>query len=115
LKLLFDENVSSRLVEILAADFPGCTHIELVGLRGGTDTEIWNYARENGYWIVSKDNDFRQRAFLYGSPPKVVWLSVGNAGTHAIAELIRAGRDRLRAFDLDPAESLLVLRAQSLA
>ncbi len=57
-------------------------------MRGAADTVIWNYARENGYTIVSKDNDFRQRAFLDGPPPKVVWLSVGNAGTDRIATVI---------------------------
>jgi len=115
LKLLFDENLSSRLVDLLAADFPGCTHIDLLGMRGAADVAVWNYARENGYAIVSKDNDFRQRAFLDGPPPKVVWLSVGNAGTNVIATLIRAGSQRLRAFDLDPGESLLILEAAALA
>lgn len=115
MKLLFDENLSPRLVELLAVDFPDCTHIELLGMRGAADIAVWDFARENGYAIVSKDNDFRQRAFLHGSPPKVVWLSVGNAGTNVIATLIRAGSQRLRAFDLDPGESLLILEAPALA
>jgi predicted nuclease of predicted toxin-antitoxin system len=109
LKLLFDENLSPLLVEILAADFPGCIHVETIAMRGAADAAIWDYARENGYTIVSKDNDFRQRAFLDGPPPKVVWLAVGNAGTDRIASLIRAGRERLHAFDLVANESLLVL------
>ena len=79
-------------------------------MRGAADAAVWNYARENGYAIVSKDNDFRQRAFLYGPPPKVVWLAVGNAGTDIIAMLIRAGGERLRAFALDASESLLILK-----
>jgi len=79
-------------------------------MRGAADAAVWNYARENGYAIVSKDNDFRQRAFLYGPPPKVVWLSVENAGTDAIAMLIRAGGERLRAFDFDAGESLVILK-----
>ena len=115
MKLLFDENLSPRLVELLAADFPGCTHIEFLGMRGATDSAVWDHARENGYTIVSKDNDFRQRAFLHGPPPKVVWLSVGNTGTRQIAALIRAGGRRLRAFDLDTGESLLVLEAPASA
>ena len=90
MKLLFDENLSPRLVELLAADFPGCTHIELLGMRGAADAAVWDYARENGYTIVSKDNDFRQRAFLHGPPPKVIWLSVGNSGTNRIATLMQA-------------------------
>ena len=82
-------------------------------MRGLADAAVWNYARENGYTIVSKDNDFRQRAFLLGAPPKIVWLSVGNAGTMRIAALLRAGSERLRQFDIDPDESLLVIQAQA--
>ena len=93
MKLLFDENLSPRLVELLAADFPGCTHIEFLGMRGATDSAVWDHARENGYTIVSKDNDFRQRAFLHGPPPKVVWLSVGNTGTRQIAASFAQGAD----------------------
>lgn len=43
--------------------------------------ESWDYAGFHGFVIVSKDNDFRQLSFLKGPPPKVVWLSIGNAGT----------------------------------
>jgi predicted nuclease of predicted toxin-antitoxin system len=59
--------------------------------------------------IVSKDNDFRQLSFLYGPPPKVVWLSVGNAGTELIVSLLRARVDVLREFLASPEEGLFVL------
>jgi predicted nuclease of predicted toxin-antitoxin system len=45
----------------------------LLGLRGATDTAVWEYAKVEGFVLVSKDNDFRQRSFQYGAPPKVVW------------------------------------------
>ena len=113
MKLLLDENLSPRLIELLAADFPETTHIERLRMRGATDAAIWAYARANGYTIVSKDNDFRQYAFLYGPPPKVVWLSVGNAGTAAIADLIRSQAKPIRTFDADPQQSLLVLEVHA--
>ena len=112
MKLLLDENLSPRLVELLAADFPGSTHIEHLKFRGATDAAIWAHARDNGYTIVSKDNDFRQLAFLDGPPPKVVWLSVGNAGTTAIANLLLTHVARIQAFDMDQIESLLILGAK---
>jgi predicted nuclease of predicted toxin-antitoxin system len=62
--------------------------------------------------LVSKDSDFRQLSFLHGAPPKVVWLSVGDAGTHAIAELLLRSTARLRAFEADEYESLLVLEIE---
>ncbi|MGH8753349.1 MAG: DUF5615 family PIN-like protein [Burkholderiales bacterium] len=109
MKLLFDENLSSRLIELLAADFPGSTHVEHLGMRGATDAQIWGCARDRGYMIVSKDNDFRQYAFLYGPPPKIIWLNVGNAGTTAIARLVSSRIAEIRAFNEDPELSLLPL------
>ena len=101
MKLLFDENLSPRLINLLAGEFPLCTHLETLGMRGITDASIWDYAKKHGFVIVSKDNDFRQRAFVYGAPPQVIWLSIGNAGTRAVAELLRR-RDELvdRIYDL---------------
>ncbi len=87
MKLLFDENLSPKLVDHLADVYPNSSHIELLGMRGCTDTKIWNLAKQEGYVLVSKDDDFRQRSFIYGAPPKVIWLSVGNAGTSTIRQL----------------------------
>jgi predicted nuclease of predicted toxin-antitoxin system len=108
-KLLFDENLSARLVELLAPEFPGSVHVEQVLGRGRSDAEVWEFARANGYAIASKDNDFRQRAFLSGPPPKVVWLAVGNADTTTIAELLRSSTAELLQLDAESATALLVL------
>jgi len=78
-------------------------------MRGAADADIWDHARRYGFTIVSKDNDFRQRAFLYGPPPKIIWLSVGNAGTQIIADLLHSARTAIREFAEDPDEGLLVL------
>jgi predicted nuclease of predicted toxin-antitoxin system len=58
-------------------DFPGLIH-EDVGLREATDTTIWAYAAQHSLAIVTKDADFRQRSFLEGYPPKILWIRVGN-------------------------------------
>ncbi len=109
MKLLFDENLSERLVELLSPDYPGSGHVEALVGRGCSDVQVWEFAGANGYCIVSKDNDFRQRAFLYGPPPKVAWLSVGNAGTSAIARLLRDRAAALASFDADKDAALLVV------
>lgn len=90
MKLLFDENASPRLVGLLEDEYPESTHVRDAGLRGAADRLIWEHARDHGYVIVSKDDDFRQRSFLEGAPPKVVWLQeVGDAGTAAIEGRLR--------------------------
>ena len=110
MKLLFDENVSPRLVGLLSDDYPESAHVCDVGLKGAADGLVWGYARDHGYAIVSKDDDFRQRSFVQGAPPKIIWLQVGNAGTNAIAALLRNEAPRLHAFEAEDESSLLILR-----
>ena len=113
MKLLFDENLSSTLVAQLQSEFPDSTHLDLIGMRGSDDRRVWDYAGANGFVIVSKDNDFRQLSFLFGPPPKVIWLSVGNAGTANILTMLKANRDKIGSFVADPALGLLVLEDAS--
>lgn len=109
MKLLLDENLSPRLIETLQSEYPGSTHVRSIALRGAADEVIWNYAREEGFAIVSKDNDFRQLSFVHGAPPKVVWLSVRNAGTDAILGFLKSQRSVILTFDAEKEASLLVL------
>ncbi|MCP4702196.1 MAG: hypothetical protein GY862_35855 [Gammaproteobacteria bacterium] len=109
MKLLFDENISSKLVKFLAKDFPESSHIDFLKMQGAADSDIWEYARTENYIIVSKDNDFRQRSFFFGSPPKVVWLSVGNGSTKTIKELLLNNLEKIHNFANHPTEGLLIL------
>lgn len=108
-KLLFDENLSPRLVQFLEQEYPGSSHVRTLGLLGATDRAIWERARLDVYAIVSKDNDFRQLSFLYGAPPKVIWLAVGNADTEAILHFLRSQRTAIQNFETDTEASLLIL------
>jgi predicted nuclease of predicted toxin-antitoxin system len=109
-KLLFDENLSPRLASVLSATWPGSTHIETIGMRGATDESIWLFARDNGFTVVSKDDDFRGLALVRGAPPQVIWLQVGNSSTSRVADLLRANAVVLETFSADPVESLIVLK-----
>jgi predicted nuclease of predicted toxin-antitoxin system len=75
-KLLLDENLSPRLIAALQDLYSGSLHVRDCGLRGASDAQIWRYALENGFAIVSKDSDFAQRSLLLGGPPKVIWLRI---------------------------------------
>jgi predicted nuclease of predicted toxin-antitoxin system len=108
-KLLFDENISPKLVAALASTYPGSAHVRNVGLRAAEDERIWDYARAQGFALVSKDTDFRERSYVEGFPPKIIWLDAGNAGTAAIAELLRNGHERIERFEMQEEASLLIL------
>lgn len=98
MKLLLDHNLSPRLVGALSGVFPGIAHVALLGLERASDLEVWNHARENGQAIISKDSDFSDLAMLHGTPPKVVWLRVGNCTTSEASKLILGHREEIEAF-----------------
>ena len=102
MKLLFDENLSYRLATQLADVYPGSVQVRDAGLLGAEDAVIWRYAVEHAFLIVSKDTDFYERSVLRGSPPKVIWLRVGNVSTRTIAGLLRARYILIRHFAEDP-------------
>ncbi len=93
IRLLFVENLSPALVRDLAEVFPASAHVRDVQLRSASDEVIWHHAAALGLTIVTKDDDFRQRSFLYGFPPKVVWLRVGNCRREESATVLRASGD----------------------
>ena len=109
MKLLFDANPSPSLVAHLRSHYPASLHVRDVGLEGGSDAEIWEHAKARGFIIVSKDTDVRERSFIEGFPPKVVWLDPGNAGTIEIANRLRVAQPAIATFLADPEESLLVI------
>ena len=109
MKLLFDENLSPKLPALLAALFPHSAHVRECGLLGLADEEVWDYARAHGFIIVSKDSDFQQRSLLYGPPPKIVWLRIGNCTREQLVQLITTHEADLHALDTDPYEAVLVL------
>ena len=89
MKLLFDQNLSHMLVGRLDDAFPDSDHVRNVGLREASDHAVWEYAREKGFAIVSKDEDFHQLSFLRGPPPKVVWVKLGNCTTDDVERVLR--------------------------
>jgi predicted nuclease of predicted toxin-antitoxin system len=107
--LLFDQNLSRRLVGMFTVEYPESKHVTEVGLDTATDAEIWSYAREHDFVIVSKDSDFRQLAFLHGPPPKAIWVRLGNDSTIEIYEALRSNHGEIVRFGADVDEALLVL------
>ena len=109
MKLLFDENLSPRLVEALADLYPGSVHVHQSGLSSTDDAAIWKYAKDNGFAIVSKDSDFQERSVLHGHPPKIIWLRATNCSSAEIESLLRAAVPVVARFIHEDEESCLVL------
>ena len=101
MKLLLDQNISRKLVDELEDLFPGLSHVCLLGLHKASDEEIWNYARDNSFTIVTQDSDFNERSLVYGYPPKVIWLRTGNISTKNIKRLLKKHHKDILLFERD--------------
>ena len=109
MRLLFDQNLSPKLVTRLADLFPGSEHVDVLGLGAAPDEQVWEYAKANGLTVVSKDEDYSHLSVVRGSPPKVLWLLTGNCKTARVEELLRGRIGDVLAFEADPDSGVLAL------
>ena len=109
MKLLFDENLSPNLTFRLADLFPTSLHVRDVGMKSTVDPIVWDYAKSNNLMIVSKDSDMHDLSLVFGSPPKVIWIRLGNCSTSQVEQLLRREFDAIALFYEDKYLSLLAL------
>ena len=108
MKLLLDQNLPRSLLRDLSKEFPESEHVISIGLDAVPDSEIYEFARDNGYTILSKDSDFRQMSFLLGTPPKVVWIRIGNCTVKELSTLLEENLQLLKDFETSQ-ESFLII------
>lgn len=89
MKILVDQNISFRLVNRVADTFPEIKQVRELGLENATDREIWEFARREGFTILTFDVDFFNYSVVWGFPPKVIWLHASNQTTAHVEFLLR--------------------------
>jgi predicted nuclease of predicted toxin-antitoxin system len=109
MKLLFDHNLSPRLIDRLKDIYPKASHVSLLDMDRASDKNIWLCAKTNEYVIVTKDSDFNDLSILYGFPPKVIWLQIGNCTTIDIEKLLRDYYEVIVEFESDLNSGILLL------
>ncbi len=109
MKLLFDQNLSPRLAEHFKDSFDQAIHVHEIGLGASDDIFIWEYARANGFTIVTKDNDFNGLVSLFNFPPKVIWIRKGNCSTLHIKGLLVIRVNVIKAFIKDTENGILTI------
>ena len=95
MKLLLDENLSRRIVPSLQSAFPGTSQVALEGLTQSSDSQVWDFARERGFAIVTKDDDFLHLLAIRGYPPKVVLLALGNVSNDVVLDALLQAHARI--------------------
>ena len=114
MKLLLDQNISRRVAESLRSPAVEIRHVSSFGLGSSTDRQIWDFARQNGFAIVSKDADFHHMSFTVGAPPKMIWLRLGNCSTTQIVRCIRANFSAVADFIEDHDSAMMVIAPDSI-
>lgn len=109
MKLLFDQNISYRIVKSIEKYFTSSSHVKDFDLINAKDSIIWDFAKENDYAIVSKDTDFLHRSLLFGFPPKIIFLKIGNCSSDFITNIITKNIKTINIFLKNSQESLLIL------
>jgi predicted nuclease of predicted toxin-antitoxin system len=107
MKLLFDENISYRILKKINALFPDSEQVFNLNLGGKKDREIWEFAQNNEFIVVTHDEDFRDLSTVWGAPPKIIWLNTGNIRVQSLADLLISKRKEILLFADDPASSCL--------
>jgi predicted nuclease of predicted toxin-antitoxin system len=111
-KLLFDENLSRKLVARLSELYPDSAHVAEFDLLERPDREIWDFAGKENFIIVTADADFYELAAALGPPPKIVWLRRWTHPTRDAEFLLRRDAIRITEFAADPALGFLLLDRQ---
>jgi len=106
-KLLLDQNISYRLVKKLEALFPGTQNVKSVGLENNSDRMIWEFAKREGFAIVTFDSDFYDISLTQGHPPKLIWIKSGNTTTVNLEKILSQKAQHIERFAEDNEVSCL--------
>jgi predicted nuclease of predicted toxin-antitoxin system len=87
-KFLVDANLPPRLCVWLRSHRHEAEHLFDRNLLTSTDTQIWERGRIERLIILSKDVDFYDRALLFGAPPQVVHVALGNCSNTRLFEVL---------------------------
>jgi predicted nuclease of predicted toxin-antitoxin system len=101
MKLLFDQNISFRILKIIPEQYSNSSHVKKEGLINASDKQIWDFAKLHNYTIVTQDSDFNELNVLYGYPPKIIWIRAGNIKTIALLNILSDYYDDLEKFISD--------------
>lgn len=88
MKILFDQNISFRIINKINHLYPEAKQVRELGLENSTDIEIWNFANLNGFTIITFDSDFFDISNIKGYPPKIIWFKTGNCTTNNVKDIL---------------------------
>lgn len=89
MNVLFDQNISFRLIPLIQDILPKAKQVRQLELENKSDKQIWEYAKKHDFIIVTFDTDFYDFSLVWGHPPKIVWIRTYNQTTQNIEKILR--------------------------
>ncbi|GAB4409052.1 MAG: DUF5615 family PIN-like protein [Microscillaceae bacterium] len=112
MKLLLDQNLSWRIIKKIESRYPNAEQVKKLGLVEATDKQIWDFAKQNDYAILTFDEDFNELSLLYGQPPKILWLRTGNLSNSQIADLLIEKAEQINLCNYSGNKKFRILRTR---
>ena len=109
MKLLFDQNISPRILKVLPDELSNSQQVRFVNLENASDFEIFQFARANDFSVVTFDSDFVDLNAINGTPPKIIWLNTGNLTTSNIVELLSKNFEAIEMYLNSETDEILEL------
>lgn len=101
MNLLFDQNISHRLISLIQDILPEAKQVKQIDLENSSNKQIWEYAKEHDFTIVTFDSDFYDFSLVWGHPPKTIWIRTYNQTTKNVEEILRKHMNTLIDFQDD--------------
>ena len=108
MKLLLDANISWRLCSFLSENLGECTHVNDIGLSiPAKDSEIWQYAKDHDFIIVTQDTDFLNFLETKSYPPKLILIKTGNISRKQMERVLLQAKQSILEFFISDEYGLL--------
>ena len=101
MKLLFDQNISHRILNHIQDILPEAKQVRDLGLENNSDKQIWEYAKKSDFILVTFDGDFYDFSLVWGHPPKIIWSRTYNQTTKNVEKILRKYIDKMQDFQND--------------
>jgi len=95
MKLLIDNQLPLQLAVFLRGRGHECLDVTEISLDEASDLEVWTRGVDEGWIIVSKDEDFVSLANRPGDTGRLIWVRLGNSRNYALLEAFTRIHDEL--------------------
>ena len=108
MNFLVDNQLPESLCRFLNGRGHRSGHVFGLRMDEASDIDIWNYAANGNWIVVSKDEDFLHLANRQGDTGKLLWVRIGNcrkqillqAFDKELSEVVRASDEGFRVVEI---------------